>query len=383
MCTHTTTHHIPCNCISTRTTVPCTEAQGAGYRGSLCPDYEHVQLFIDADDPATCSRHSKRKEVRMKSGSFGRKEGMKVRVKAGVVKEIVRKINGMEVKRGSRLEETGQKIELASDQEGTAKKVDAENSQEVMARKMDETRDQEEMGKKIENSTSQQGMVEQHIENLINHLHRLSPAPQQTPCKPIAHATTKSKPSQQSPPQLNLNTKPTIPRAGTTIPSSIYSDSDYDAYDLESTLARLSPTPQSTPFKPASQASTKSNPPQTPPHRNFANKPTPYHLPSPDSVSSCYSFQHSNTSSFSNSEPFYITTPTTPPTPLTPQTSFQSPNIIYGGTSLLNVPIDGTKWNWDGAQWIGTPAAPSRAVSMEDGDEEEEEFAFRRIRNGA
>jgi hypothetical protein len=321
----------------------------------------------------------------MKSGSFGRKGGTEVKVKAGVVKEIVRKIDGMEVKRGSGLEETGQKIEWASGQEGTAKKVDAENGQEAMARKRDETHGQEKMGENIENPNSQQGMVEQHIENLIDHLHRLNPTPQQTPFKPIAHTTTKSKPSPQTPPQLNLNTKPTIPRASTTTPGSIYSDSDYDAHDLESTPTRLSPTLQSTPFKPASQASTKSNPPQTPPHRSFTNKPTPpHHLTSPDSSSSsCYFFQHSNSSFFSNSDPFYITTPTTPLTPLTPQTSFPSPNnIIYGGTSLLNVPIDGAKWNWDGAQWIGTLGAPGRVVGVED-DEEEEEFAFRRIRNGA
>jgi hypothetical protein len=313
---------------------------------------------------------------------ISRKASLQAKVKVGVVKEIVRKIDG-----ASRQDGIGEKKVEAVRQANTAEKIDEAKGQEGTA-KIDTENGHDDTAKKVEKTKAHESIVEQHIEYLIDHVHRLSRAPQSTPSKAVALASIKSKTPQfapQTPPQLDLDTKPTTPTAGITSPSSIYSASDYGVHDLHAAPARLSPTPQTTPFKSIVQATTKSQtPPQTPPQRQLNATSTAPSGSAGDYTPSIYSSSsssHYSTSSYSDS--FYISTSTSQPTtPLTPQTSFSSnPNagVIYGGTSLLHAPIDGTKWNWDGAQWVGTRTVFAAIVEEDD----DEEFSFRRMRNGA
>jgi hypothetical protein len=172
-----------------------------------------------------------------------------------------------------------------------------------------------EIVKKIDGMSGQAHAVEQRIEEPIDELNQTNVSPEIKLPKIIEEETANDKPSPQTPPQRHLNErgiKLGDEISANTASQGSYSDSDDD-------------------------------------------------FPALNSPSKHCSHSHSRSpSSSSSSDPFYIRTPkSSSNTSFTPQESFsQDRDIIYGGTSLLNVPIDGTKWNWNGKQWIGTRAVP-------------------------
>jgi hypothetical protein len=154
-------------------------------------------------------------------------------------------------------------------------------------------------------------------------------------------------------------------------------------------------SPQSKIFKFINHGGSTAKPaPQTPPQRHFNKSNTEIRdrtsteitsrssIYSSSSSSSSSSFhqtdsphKHGSHSSSSSTDPFYIQTPKLSNASFNPYDAFsQSEDVIYGGTSLLDVPIDGTEWNWNGKRWIGI-----RAVHVA-GLQEEMDFAGLQMR---
>lgn len=196
MCIFTTSHHSSCNCVVSRTTTPCPDASelaGLGaYRGSICPAFEHVKVFLDEGE-AKCYKHHdgepsapmvsgmpergsvgdagtglgsgvmrrslERKSSQDKTGAglafpvrpekkrsqgevglvLGRKRSRAVRFKAGKIKEMVKKLDGAVIQEepASEINTTTKRTHIGSKRKETKGKINEMKAKDGMATEID------------------------------------------------------------------------------------------------------------------------------------------------------------------------------------------------------------------------------------------------------
>lgn len=220
MCTHTTTHAQPCNCVISRKTTPCLDAKvfpiafpvaGPGYQGSACPAFAYVKVILDENE-TKCVKHIEAKTVKMggtrtpeRKGSGDERMGgvgeagldfefgfvsmrgggspqMKVdrmasvakRVKVGKVKEMVMKFNAVveqEETVGKVSGESVKKVSGMGGQEETVSKkgvmvgqdemdkIDEENESEELVDQSDEIGSQVGTDKETKKTTGQEVVI--------------------------------------------------------------------------------------------------------------------------------------------------------------------------------------------------------------------------------
>jgi hypothetical protein len=94
MCTFTTSHHSSCNCVVSRTTTPCPEASelaGLGaYRGSICPAFEHVKVVLDEGE-AKCYKHRDGEPAAPMMGGMPERKGSVGEAGAGLGSDVMRR----------------------------------------------------------------------------------------------------------------------------------------------------------------------------------------------------------------------------------------------------------------------------------------------------